>query len=152
MLVSLSVIDVFTYGTITKDFIFQGIMLKINFYITYVLIIRKIDILNNLKPTKSNKQLALHIFWLEMCNKFFTLHSQIIDYWLLFFLVTTCLNIAVHIVIDHFHRKEKRVVEKAVETWKNQVSTKNILERCNIFIVDYIILETYPMNNARFFF
>ena len=74
-----------------------------------------------------------------MCNNFFTLHSQIIDYWLLFFLVTTCLNIAVHIVIDHFHRKEKRVVEKAVETWKNQVSTKNILERCNIFIVDYIV-------------
>ena len=72
-----------------------------------------------------------------MCNKFFTLHSKIIDYWLLFFLVTTCLNIAVHIVIDHFHRKEKRVVEKAVETWKNHVSAKNILECCNIFIVDY---------------
>ena len=92
-----------------------------------------------MKLTKSNKQLALHIFLSKICNKFFTLHSQIIDYWLLFFLVTTCLNIAVHIVIDHFHRKEKRVVEKAVETWKNHVSTKYILEHCNNFIVDYIV-------------
>ena len=76
-----------------------------------------------------------------MCNKFFILHSKIIDYWLLFFLVTTCLNIAVHIVIDHFHRKEKRVVERAVETWKNHVSAKDILECCNIFIVDYTTLH-----------
>ena len=86
-----------------------------------------------------------------MCNKFFTLHSQIIDYWLLFFLVTTCLNIAVHIVIDHFHRKEKRVVEKAVETWKNHVSAKDILECCNISIVAFQIFETYFIHNVRIF-
>ena len=85
-----------------------------------------------------------------MCNKFFTLHSQIIDYWLLFFLVTTCLNIAVHIVIDHFHRKEKRVVEKAVETWKNHVSTKNILECCNIFICILNFLTHTPLITLDF--
>ena len=47
--------------------------------------------------------------------------TQIIDYWLLFFLITTSLNIAVHIIIDHFHRKEKTAVEKAVEKWKDHV-------------------------------
>ena len=70
MLVSLSVIDVFTYGSITKDLIFQGIMLKLSFHIAYVSIIRKIDILNNLKLTKSNKQLALHIFYQKFVTNF----------------------------------------------------------------------------------
>ena len=48
-------------------------------------------------------------------------YLQIIDYWLLFFLITTSLNIAVHIVIDRFHRNEKAAVEKAVDKWKDEV-------------------------------
>ena len=50
-----------------------------------------------------------------------SLFFQVIDFWLLFFLITTALNIAVHIIIDHFHRKEKSVVETAVEKWKGHV-------------------------------
>ena len=54
-------------------------------------------------------------------SKILLIHIQIIDYWLLFFLITTALNIAVHILIDMFFRKEKALAEKVVSTWKEQV-------------------------------
>ena len=38
---------------------------------------------------------------------------QIIDYWLLFFLMSTSLNIAVHILVDRFYQNEQKAEEMA---------------------------------------
>ena len=65
-----------------------------------------------------------------LLNLYFNI-SQIIDYWLLFFLITTSLNIAVHIVIDHFHRSEKALLEKVVEKWKEHVRQVDFKLECN---------------------
>ncbi len=37
-----------------------------------------------------------------------TSYFKIIDYWLLFFLVSTALNIAVHILVDRFYQAEQK--------------------------------------------
>ena len=38
---------------------------------------------------------------------------QIIDYWLLFFLMSTSLNIAVHILVDRFYQNEQKAEKMA---------------------------------------
>ena len=56
---------------------------------------------------------------------------QIIDYWLLFFLMSTSLNIAVHILVDRFYQNEQKAEKMA--------STVRVMNSLYIKIVQEMI-------------
>ena len=48
-----------------------------------------------------------------------TSYYKVIDFWLLFFLLSTSLNIAVHVLVDRFYQAELRLkdTKKIVDKW-----------------------------------
>ena len=53
-----------------------------------------------------------------------TSYFKVIDFWLLFFLLSTSLNIAVHILVDRFYQKElkEKNAKNVVQKWSNKVN------------------------------
>ena len=66
----------------------------------------------------------------------FFFEFQVIDFWLLFFLLSTSLNIAVHVLVDRFYQAELRLKDtKKIVDVSTVISysspSHDIIKKCN---------------------
>ena len=55
-----------------------------------------------------------------------TSYYKVIDYWLLFFLLSTSLNIAVHVLIDKYYQKEQMMKKKGSIANVSKLNSKRL--------------------------
>ena len=67
-----------------------------------------------------------------------------VDYWLLFFMIETSLNIAVHILVDKVYQKEKK--QRASPNKLNVNSSEYLFNTSKILI---IFLQTWIENTIK---